>query len=98
MVNTVTLPPDYVPNKKEEYMNDMQLEYFRQKLLAWKKDLLNQSSGTLEDLRQGGLNQPDDVDRASLETDKSLDLRTKDRARKLIIKIDDNVLEKISLK
>ena len=73
---------------KEEYMNEMQLEYFRQKLLDWKKDLLNQSSGTLEDLRQGGLNQPDDVDRASLETDKSIDLRTKDRARKLIVKID----------
>ena len=94
MVNTVTLPPDYVPNKKEDYMNDMQLEYFRQQLLSWKKDLLNQSSGTLEELRQGGLNQPDDIDRASLETDKSLDLRTKDRARKLIIKIDE-ALERI---
>ena len=88
MGNSIILPPDYVPNKKEEYMNEMQLEYFRQKLLDWKKDLLNQSSGTLEDLRQGGLNQPDDVDRASLETDKSIDLRTKDRARKLIVKID----------
>ena len=53
MGNSIILPPDYVPNKKEEYMNEMQLEYFRQKLLDWKKDLLNQSSGTLEDLRQG---------------------------------------------
>lgn len=88
MVNSVILPPDYTPNKKEEYMNEMQLEYFRQKLLDWKKELLAQSSDTLDDLRQGGLNQPDDVDRASLETDKSLDLRTKDRARKLIMKID----------
>jgi len=88
MVNSVILPPDYVPNKKEEYMNEMQLEYFRQKLLEWKKELLAQSSDTLDDLRQGGLNQPDDIDRASLETDKSLDLRTKDRARKLILKID----------
>lgn len=88
MVNSVILPPDYVPNKKEEYMNEMQLEYFRQKLLEWKKELLAQSNDTLDDLRQGGLNQPDDVDRASLETDKSLDLRTKDRARKLILKID----------
>lgn len=87
MENT-TLPPDYKPNKKEKYMNDMQLEYFRQKLLEWKKELLAQSSDTLDDLRQGGLNQPDDIDRASLETDKSLDLRTKDRARKLIMKID----------
>lgn len=94
MVNSVILPPDYVPNKKEEYMNEMQLEYFRQKLLEWKKELLVQSSGTLDDLRQGGLNQPDDIDRASLETDKSIDLRTKDRARKLIIKIDE-ALERI---
>ena len=88
MVNHITLPPDYKPNHKEEYMNEMQLEYFRQKLLQWKKELLAQSSDTLEELRQGGLNQPDDIDRASLETDKSIDLRTKDRARKLIIKID----------
>ena len=89
MANTITLPQDYVPNKKEEYMNDMQLEYFRRKLIDWKKELLAQSSDTLDDLRQGGLNQPDDIDRASLETDKSLDLRTKDRARKLILKIDE---------
>ena len=68
--------------------NEMQLEFFRQKLVSWKKELLIQSSDTLDDLRQGGLNQPDDIDRASLETDKSLDLRTKDRARKLILKID----------
>ncbi|MBO5037932.1 MAG: RNA polymerase-binding protein DksA [Alphaproteobacteria bacterium] len=94
MVNSVILPPDYTPNKKEEYMNEMQLEYFRQKLLEWKKELLAQSNDTLDDLRQGGLNQPDDVDRASLETDKSLDLRTKDRARKLIMKIDQ-ALERI---
>ena len=76
-------------NEDEEYMNDLQVEYFRQKLLAWKKSLLNQSQDTLEDLRQGGLNQPDDIDRASMETDKALDLRTKDRARKLISKIND---------
>ena len=94
MVSSVILPPDYKPNKKEEYMNEMQLEYFRQKLLNWKKELLAQSSDTLEELRQGGLNQPDDIDRASLETDKSIDLRTKDRARKLIVKIDQ-ALERI---
>ena len=69
-------------------MNDMQLEYFRQKLENWKKSIVSQSVDTLEDLRQGGLNQPDEIDRASLETDKSLDLRTKDRIRKLISKID----------
>lgn len=89
MENSTILPPDYVPSADEEYMNDLQVEYFRQKLLNWKKSLLNQSQDTLEDLRQGGLNQPDDIDRASLETDKALDLRTKDRARKLISKIDE---------
>ncbi len=94
MVTSIILPPDYKPSADEEYMNDMQLEYFRQKLLAWKKSLVEQSQDTLEDLRQGGLNQPDDVDRASLEADKSLDLRTKDRARKLISKIDE-ALERI---
>lgn len=89
MENAVILPPDYVPSADEEYMNDVQVEYFRQKLVAWKKSLLSQSQDTLEDLRQGGLNQPDDIDRASMETDKALDLRTKDRARKLISKIDE---------
>lgn len=89
MESAVILPPDYVPSPDEEYMNDLQVEYFRQKLLAWKKSLLNQSQDTLEDLRQGGLNQPDDIDRASMETDKALDLRTKNRARKLISKIND---------
>ena len=96
MVEAITiLPPDYKPSKKEKYMNEKQLEYFRQKLEAWKKSLISQSEDTLEDLRQGGLNQPDDIDRAALETDKSLDLRTKDRARKLISKIND-ALERIA--
>ena len=94
MVDSIILPPDYKPSAKEEYMNDMQLEYFRQKLLEWKKSLVAQSEDTLDDLRQGGLNQPDEIDRASLETDKSLDLRTKDRARKLISKINE-ALERI---
>lgn len=90
MVETsVILPPDYKPSADEEYMNEMQVEYFRQKLLDWKKSLLAQSQDTLEELRQGGLNQPDELDRASMETDKALDLRTKDRARKLTSKIND---------
>ena len=89
MESSVILPPDYKPSADEEYMNDMQLEYFRQKLLEWKKSLLGQSKDTLEDLRQGGLNQPDEIDRASLESDKALELRTRDRARKLISKIDE---------
>lgn len=90
MVETsVILPPDYRPSNDEEYMNELQVEYFRRKLMEWKKSLLAQSQDTLEELRQGGLNQPDELDRASMETDKALDLRTKDRARKLISKIND---------
>ena len=89
MESAVILPPDYRPSADEEYMNEMQLEYFRQKLLNWKKSLTGQSKDTLDDLRQGGLNQPDQIDRASLESDKALELRTRDRARKLISKIDE---------
>ena len=88
-MENVVLPPDYKPSADEEYMNDMQLEYFRQKLLNWKKSLIGQSKDTLDELRQGGLNQPDQIDRASLESDKALELRTRDRARKLISKIDE---------
>ena len=89
MESAVILPPDYRPSADEEYMNEMQLEYFRQKLLNWKKSLIGQSKDTLDDLRHGGLNQPDQIDRASLESDKALELRTRDRARKLISKIDE---------
>ena len=89
MAASIVLPPNYKPSADEEYMNDMQLEYFRQKLENCKKSIVSQSIDTLEDLRQGGLNQPDEIDRASMETDKSLDLRTKDRIRKLISKIDE---------
>jgi DnaK suppressor protein len=89
MTTSIVLPPDYKPSVDEEYMNEMQLEYFRQKLENWKKSIVSQSVDTLEDLRQGGLSQPDEIDRASLETDKALDLRTKDRIRKLINKIDE---------
>lgn len=89
MTTSIVLPPDYKPSVDEEYMNETQLEYFRQKLENWKKSIVSQSVDTLEDLRQGGLSQPDEVDRASLETDKALDLRTKDRIRKLINKIDE---------
>lgn len=85
------LPPDYRPSADEEYMNPVMKEYFRQKLLNWKKSLINQSKDTLDDLKQGGLNQPDQIDRASLETDKALELRTRDRARKLISKIDEAI-------
>lgn len=86
METATILPPDYHPSSDEDYMNDVMLEYFRQKLVVWKKSLINQSKDTLEDLKQGGLNQPDQIDRASLEADKALELRTRDRARKLISK------------
>ena len=89
MESNIILPPDYKPSADEEYMSEMQLEYFRQKLLEWKKSLIGQSTDTLNDLKEGGLNRPDEIDRASLEADKALELRTRDRARKLISKINE---------
>ncbi len=84
----VTLPPDYRPSEDEEFMNPMQLEYFRQKLLRWRAELLREADETLSSLQNGGLQEPDLTDRASMETDRALELRTRDRARKLIGKID----------
>jgi DnaK suppressor protein len=83
------LPPDYRPNEDEEFMNPMQREYFRLKLLAWRSELLQESSETLNHLQEESLSEPDIADRASLETDRSLELRTRDRERKLIAKIDE---------
>ncbi len=86
----VLLPPDYRPSEEEEYMCDLQTEYFRRKLVDWKKELLELSEETIDEMvREGGLSAPDLADRASAETDKALELRTRDRARKLIIKIDE---------
>ncbi len=84
----LTLPPDYRPTDSEEFMNPIQAEYFRQKLLRWRSDLLREADGTLASLSQGGILEPDITDRASVETDRALELRTRDRARKLISKID----------
>lgn len=89
---TLTLPPDYKPTAKEEFMNERMAEYFRQKLLSWKAELLTASSDTLTQLQEGGVIEPDIADRASIETDRSLELRTRDRARKLINKIDEALL------
>ena len=83
------LPPDYRPSDDEPFMNPMQQEYFRQKLLAWRIELLQESNETLLHLQEESLSEPDIADRASLETDRSLELRTRDRERKLIAKIDD---------
>ena len=83
------LPPDYRPTEREPFMNPMQLEYFRQKLLRWRAELLHESNETLQHLQEESLSEPDIADRASLETDRALELRTRDRERKLITKIDD---------
>jgi DnaK suppressor protein len=83
------LPPDYRPTDKEKFMNPLQREYFRQKLLAWRAELLQESSETLHHLQEESLAEPDIADRASLETDRALELRTRDRERKLISKIDE---------
>lgn len=85
---TVTLPPDYRPTEEEPFMNELMREYFRQKLLSWRSELLRESDETLAHLQEGGLQEPDIADRASAETDRALELRTRDRERKLISKID----------
>lgn len=85
----VVLPPDYRPSETEEFMNPLQLEYFRQKLLDWRAQLIDESEGTLNHLQQESLVEADWTDRASAETDVALELRTRDRARKLIVKIEE---------
>lgn len=84
----VFLPEDYRPAEDEPFMNDRQLEYFRRKLLNWKNDLLSDSRETIEGLQDSTRNIPDIADRASEETDRALELRTRDRQRKLVSKID----------
>lgn len=84
----VSLPPDYRPSDSEAFMNHLQAEYFRQKLLRWRAELLRDANGTLASLSEGGIHEADVTDRASVETDRALELRTRDRARKLINKID----------
>jgi DnaK suppressor protein len=84
----VFLPDDYRPAEDEPFMNDRQLEYFRRKLIVWKHELMEQSAETIEGLQDSGRNVPDIADRASEETDRALELRTRDRQRKLVSKID----------
>lgn len=87
----INLPPDYKPSASEEYMNAYQLEYFRLKLESWKHDLLKESTETIHHLQEETTNEPDMNDRASAETDRALELRTRDRERKLINKIDEAI-------
>lgn len=81
----------YRPSEDEPFMNDRQVEYFRQKLLNWKEDILRESRETLSHLQSETENHPDLADRASSETDRALELRTRDRQRKLISKIDEAI-------
>jgi DnaK suppressor protein len=85
----IELPEGYKPSDKEEYMNPMQLEYFSRKLNTWKDELLENSRETLEHLKEENWNEPDLSDRATIETDTGIELRTRDRYRKLIDKIDE---------
>lgn len=84
----VFLPEDYKPAEDEPFMNERQREYFRRKLLKWKSELLAGSRETIEALQDGTRAIPDVADRASEETDRALELRTRDRQRKLVAKID----------
>ena len=84
----VSLAPGYEPSEHEEFMSPQQLEFFRRQLLDWKAELLREAGSTLNHLTQGNLQQPDIADRASLETEHQIELRTRDRERKLISKID----------
>lgn len=84
----VDLPEGYTPSADEEFMNPLQQEYFRRKLIAWKEEILREARETLETLQNESLREPDVTDRASSETDWSIELRTRDRQRKLISKID----------
>ncbi|HQN51036.1 MAG TPA: RNA polymerase-binding protein DksA, partial [Phenylobacterium sp.] len=81
--------PDYRPSEDKEFMNERQLEYFKQKLINWKEDILRESRETLTHLQAETENHPDIADRATSETDRALELRTRDRQRKLISKIDE---------
>ncbi len=89
-MNTTTVPANYKPSEKEKYMNPVMLEYFRQKLLHWKNDIVKESDKLLHELQdEGGLQEPDIADRAAVETEVALELRERDRQRKLISKIDE---------
>ena len=89
----IILPAGYKPSEDEEYMNPMQLEYFKQKLQIWREELLEESRDTLDHLKEENWNEPDLTDRASVETETSIELRTRDRYRKLIDKIEHTIVK-----
>jgi len=88
MVRSAVVEAEYRPTEDEPFMNPRQREYFRRKLENWKEDILRESRETLENLQEESQNHPDMADRASSESDRALELRTRDRQRKLISKID----------
>ena len=88
MSKQISLAPDYKPSDSEPFMNERQREYFRNKLLAWKEEILKEAKETLVTLQSESENHPDIADRASSETDRAIELRARDRQRKLISKID----------
>ena len=88
MSKQIILEADYKPSDDEPFMNDRQREYFRGKLLAWKDEILREAKETLVTLQSESENHPDIADRASSETDRAIELRARDRQRKLIAKID----------
>lgn len=94
MKTKTNAPHGYRPSDDEPFMNPRQREYFRRRLLEWRGELLKESDATLQHLQTESLQEPDIADRASAETDRAIELRTRDRARKLIAKIDE-ALERI---
>jgi len=84
----ITLPPNYRPSEGENFMNLLQREYFRQKLIGWRDEILAESSQTIMHLREETNQQPDSADRASIESGRLIELRSRDRERKLLAKID----------
>jgi len=94
MNKPIKLPKNYKPKKREKYMNDKQLEYFRLKLLDWRQSLLEESQETIDHMREAARDVSDEAERASRETEITFELRTRDRYRKLLRKIDQ-ALERI---
>ena len=88
-MSTVSLSADYEPSPKEAFMSAKMKAYFRNRLMAWRGEIIKESGQTLEHLQNESLQEPDIADRASLETDRALELRTRDRERKLLSKIDE---------
>ncbi|MBI3710892.1 MAG: RNA polymerase-binding protein DksA [Proteobacteria bacterium] len=86
------VPPNYRPSEREPFMNPAMRAYFREKLMRWRRELLQESNETLQHLQEDNSHAPDLTDRATQETDRAIELRTRDRERKLIAKIDQALL------